>query len=36
MGAYTAGVGVNSIVNPEKLRHLGRVGDIWGMLRQDR
>jgi hypothetical protein len=29
-------VGVNSIVNPDKLRHLGRVGDMRGMLRRDR
>ncbi len=26
--------GVNSVVNPEKLRHLGPVGDMRGMLRQ--
>jgi|GEM_PF-4675793 len=29
-------VGVNSVVNPEKLRHLGQVGDMWGMLGADR
>jgi RNA polymerase sigma-70 factor (ECF subfamily) len=29
-------VGVNSVVNPEKLSHLGPVGDMWAMLRQRR
>jgi RNA polymerase sigma-70 factor (ECF subfamily) len=29
-------VAVNSVVNPEKLRHLGRVGDMRGMLGRDR
>lgn len=28
-------VGVNSVVNPDKLRHLGPVGDIWALLRGD-
>jgi RNA polymerase sigma factor (sigma-70 family) len=29
-------VAVNSVVNPEKLRHLGPVGDLLGLLRRDR
>ena len=28
-------VGINSVVNPDKLRHLGRVGDLRAMLRRD-
>jgi RNA polymerase sigma-70 factor (TIGR02957 family) len=25
--------GINSVVNPDKLRHLGRVADVWSLLR---
>jgi RNA polymerase sigma-70 factor, ECF subfamily len=25
--------GINSVVNPDKLRHLGRVADTWALLR---
>jgi hypothetical protein len=28
--------GINSVVNPDKLRHLGEVGDAWALLEQIR
>ena len=28
--------GINSVVNPDKLRHLGEVGDAWALLEQVR
>jgi RNA polymerase sigma-70 factor (ECF subfamily) len=28
--------GINSVVNPDKLQHLGEVGDAWALLAQVR
>jgi RNA polymerase sigma-70 factor (ECF subfamily) len=28
--------GINSVANPDKLRHLGAVGDAWALLEQVR